>query len=168
MKYSDIYNHDNNELHRDVKEEILFFHSAVKGDMKAIQKNIEDRRFRDQNGVGTLSVDPVLNLKYHMVITTGILTRLCIEKGLNAETAFRMSDYYIKKLDNAKTEDDQSVDVLVKGVQSVIDNIKADDIIPYIDLSGYTAGEHEVEVLIENNDPRIEYVVTKKINVVIK
>ena len=69
---------------------------------------------------------------------------------------------------NAKTEDDQSVDVLVKGVQSVIDNIKADDIIPYIDLSGYTAGEHEVEVLIENNDPRIEYVVTKKINVVIK
>ena len=106
MKYSDIYNHDNNELHRDVKEEILFFHSAVKGDMKAIQKNIEDRRFRDQNGVGTLSVDPVLNLKYHMVITTGILTRLCIEQGLNAETAFRMSDYYIKKLDNAKTEDD--------------------------------------------------------------
>ncbi|MBE6161791.1 MAG: hypothetical protein E7158_06200 [Firmicutes bacterium] len=69
---------------------------------------------------------------------------------------------------NAKTENDQSVDVVVKGVQSVIDSVSADDIVPYIDLSGYTAGEHEVEVLVENDDPRIEYIVTKKINVVIK
>ena len=69
---------------------------------------------------------------------------------------------------NAKTENDQSVDVVVKGVQSVIDSVSADDIVPYIDLSGYTAGEHEVEVLIENDDPRVEYIVTKKINVVIK
>ena len=38
----------------------------------------------------------------------------------------------------------------------------------YVDLSGYTAGEHEVAVQIENNDPRIEYVVTKNITIVIK
>ena len=69
---------------------------------------------------------------------------------------------------NAKTENDQTVDVVVKGVQSVIDSIKPDDIIPYIDLSGYSAGEHEVAVLIENDDPRVEYIVTKNIKVVIK
>ena len=69
---------------------------------------------------------------------------------------------------NAKSESDQVVSVLVKGVQSVIDSISADDINAYVDLTGYTAGEHEVAVLIENNDPRIEYVVTKNITVVIK
>ena len=106
MKYSDIYSQNNDELHRDIKEEIQFFHSAASGDMQAIRKNIEERRFRDQTGVGTLSGDPVQNLKYHMVVTTAILTRICIERGLEAEKAFRMSDYYIKKLDDAKTEDD--------------------------------------------------------------
>lgn len=69
---------------------------------------------------------------------------------------------------NAKTEGDQVVNVVVKGVQSVIDSLTADDIVAYVDLSGYTAGEHEVAVQIENNDPRIEYVVTKNITIVIK
>ena len=69
---------------------------------------------------------------------------------------------------NAKTEGDQVVNVVVKGVQSVIDSLSADDIVAYVDLSGYTAGEHEVAVQIENNDPRIEYVVTKNITIVIK
>ena len=69
---------------------------------------------------------------------------------------------------NAKSESDQVVSVLVKGVQSVIDSINADDINAYVDLTGYTSGEHEVAVLIENNDPRVEYVVTKNITIVIK
>ena len=69
---------------------------------------------------------------------------------------------------NAKSEADQTVNVVVKGVQSVIDNISADDINPYVDLSGYSSGEHEVAVLVENDDPRVEYVVTKNIKVVIK
>ena len=69
---------------------------------------------------------------------------------------------------NAKSESDQVVSVLVKGVQSVIDSIDADDINAYVDLTGYTSGEHEVAVLIESNDPRVEYVVTKNITVVIK
>ena len=69
---------------------------------------------------------------------------------------------------NAKTESDQFVNVVVKGVQSVIDSLTADDIVAYVDLSGYTSGEHEVAVQIENNDPRIEYVVTKNITIVIK
>ena len=69
---------------------------------------------------------------------------------------------------NAKTESDQTVTVVVKGVQSVIDSISPDDIIAYVDLSGYSAGEHEVAVQIESDDPRIEYVVTKNITIVIK
>ena len=40
---------------------------------------------------------------------------------------------------NAKGEENQSVTVVVKGVQSVIDSISADDISAYVDLSGYNA-----------------------------
>ena len=106
MSYSMLYDTDNNETHRDIKEELMFFQSAGIGDMAAIRENVKQRRFRDLNGTGTLSQDPVLNLKYHMVITAGLLTRVCIEKGLETEHAFRMSDYYIRKLDFALTEDD--------------------------------------------------------------
>ncbi len=106
MGYSDIYDNEVSEMHRNISEEILFFHKAASGDIKAIRENISQHRFRDANGVGQLSVDPVLNLKYHLVITAGIITRVCIEQGLEPEKAFRMSDYYIKKLDYAPTEDE--------------------------------------------------------------
>lgn len=69
---------------------------------------------------------------------------------------------------NAKTLDDQTVTVVVKGVQSVIDSITADNINAYVDLNGYTSGDHEVPVQIENDDPRVEYVVTKNITISIK
>ena len=42
-----------------------------------------------------------------------------------------------------------SVPVIVKGVQSVIDEVDATNINAYIDLEGYTPGEYDVEVQIE-------------------
>lgn len=69
---------------------------------------------------------------------------------------------------NAKSEQDQYVNVVVKGVQAVIDSLSTDDIVAYVDLAGYTAGDHNVEVKVENDDPRIEYVVTKTISIGIK
>ena len=106
MDYSDILYTDNSDMHRDLKEEISFFHNVSIGNIAAISENISARRFRDYNGVGRLSKDPVTNLKYHMVITAGIIARICIGNGMEPEMAFRMSDYYIGLLDNAKNEDD--------------------------------------------------------------
>lgn len=68
---------------------------------------------------------------------------------------------------NAKSIKDQTVDVQVKGVESVIDGISADNIQTYIDLSGYTVGEHEIPVYIENSDPRVQYLVTSNIHIII-
>lgn len=58
-----------------------------------------------------------------------------------------------------------SVPVIVKGVQSVIDNVDASNINAYIDLEGYTPGEYDVEVQIENDDPRLNYVVSSTVKV---
>lgn len=90
-------------LHRDTSEELAFFHNVYSGNMEAIHKNCDEHRFMDSSGVGLLSTNPLTNIKYHMVVTAAIITRGCIENGLEPERAFRMSDFYIRRLDNAST-----------------------------------------------------------------
>ncbi len=69
--------------------------------------------------------------------------------------------------DNLKVNltDANAIAVQVKGVQSVIDNITEENISAYVDLSGYTAGDYEVELKIENDDPRVTFVVTSKVKI---
>ncbi len=51
-----------------------------------------------------------------------------------------------------------NITVNLKGVKSVIDAIRASDIIAYVDLSEYTEpGEYEVEVHVEGIDPKVQY-----------
>ena len=67
---------------------------------------------------------------------------------------------------SAVSSEDSFVQVNVKGVSSVIDQITADNITAYIDLQGYTEGEYEVDVNVEGTDLRVEYVSkTKKVKV---
>ena len=91
--------------HRPMNEEQEFFHAVYSGDLDFVRKNCQDRRFADSEGVGILSRDPVTNMKYHMVVSTAIITRLCVEHGLEMEQAFRLSDFYILKLDNVRSVD---------------------------------------------------------------
>lgn len=58
-----------------------------------------------------------------------------------------------------------NISVQVKGVQSVIDSVKPEDINAYIDLSKYSVGDHEVEVKIDNNDSRLSFVVNNTISI---
>ncbi|MDD3392998.1 MAG: CdaR family protein [Bacilli bacterium] len=64
------------------------------------------------------------------------------------------------------TEDDVQVSVVLKGVESVVNDISAEDITAYLDLSGYTEGEYEVEVNVSGTDVRVDYVSkTKKVKI---
>ena len=82
--------------HRQPTEEFLFYEAVMSGDVEAVRKNCEQERFMDSEGVGVLSKDPITNLKYHFVITTAMITRLCRQRGMELEQAFRMSDFYIQ------------------------------------------------------------------------
>ena len=62
---------------------------------------------------------------------------------------------------------DTSVSVELKGVKSVIDQISANDIIAYLDLSGYSEGIHEIEVKVDKTDVKVEYI-PKTIKVKVK
>ncbi len=89
--------------HRQPTEEFLFYQAVSNGNVAAVRKNCEQERFLDSEGVGILSRNQVTNLKYHFVITTAMITRLCRQKGMELEQAFRMSDFYIQKLDDIHT-----------------------------------------------------------------
>jgi YbbR domain-containing protein len=56
---------------------------------------------------------------------------------------------------NAATTEDQYIDVIVKGVESVINGIEASDITAYVDLSGLKTGTHTVPVKVSVNDSLI-------------
>ena len=72
------------------------------------------------------------------------------------------SDYTVQGTNENATR----VNVTLKGVQSVIDAITADDIQAYIDLDGYTEGEYEVEVQVSGTDNKVQYTsMTKKVKV---
>ena len=68
---------------------------------------------------------------------------------------------------NAASRDDMHVSVQVIGVQSVIDNIKEDDITAYVDLSGYTVGTHDVRVQVEGPDSKAQYIVSKDVKIIL-
>lgn len=96
-------NSEDETLHRSQKEEYLFYRAVSSGDLDTVRKNCEMKKFTDLEGVGTLSRNPVTNLKYHFVITTAFITRFCMEAGMETEQAYRLSDFYILKLDNLNT-----------------------------------------------------------------
>ena len=89
--------------HREPTEEFLFYRAVASGDVEQVKKNCDQGRFMEEEGVGVLSRDPVTNLKYHFVITTAMITRLCRQNGMELEQAFRLSDFYIQKLDDIYT-----------------------------------------------------------------
>lgn len=61
---------------------------------------------------------------------------------------------------------DGSVTVNLKGVASVLKDITADDIIAFVDLNGLAEGVHEVDVVIETTDTKVQYLSkTKKVSV---
>lgn len=90
-------------LHRPTNEEFAFYNAVSSGDIEAVRKNCAEGRFTDMDGVGILSCDPLTNLKYHFVITAALVTRFCVEAGMEMEQAFRLSDFYILKLDKLHT-----------------------------------------------------------------
>lgn len=58
-----------------------------------------------------------------------------------------------------------SVNVIVKGVQSVIEGVDESKINAYIDLEGYTSGEYDIPIQIENDDPKLNFVVSSTLKV---
>ena len=86
--------------HTTYDDESHRFHLLMNGDMRAVE---ESEKLLDASIQGTLSSDPLRNMRYLFIINTGIATRYMIEAGLSQETVFSISDVYIQKADTANT-----------------------------------------------------------------
>lgn len=94
---------DNESPHRHLNEEYSFYHAVKSGDMASVQMNCLQKRFSASDGMGTLSANPVTNIKYHFVIAAAMMARHCIDNGMEHNLSFRLSDFYIQKLDSIQT-----------------------------------------------------------------
>lgn len=109
MTYSqDLYdkelqNNESEELHRAPSVEYSFYNAVKCGDMETVLQNCTKDDFINLEGTGVLSRNPLTNIKYHFVVTAAMITRYCIDGGLDPEQAYRLSDFYILKMDSCTT-----------------------------------------------------------------
>lgn len=94
---------DNAIPHRPLVEENGFYHAVCSGDIAFIEQNCAEQAFTNPEGMGTLSTNALRNIRYHFVITTAMITRHCVNAGLEMEQAYRLSDFYILKMDSYQT-----------------------------------------------------------------
>lgn len=83
--------------------EYSFYTAAKTGDMETVVANCKEDAFIHLEGTGVLSRNTLTNIKYHFVVTAAMLTRYCIDGGLEPEQAYRLSDFYILKMDTCTT-----------------------------------------------------------------
>ena len=57
----------------------------------------------------------------------------------------------------ALSKENSTATIIVNGSQSIIDTLEAASINAYIDLSGLSVGEHEVEVKVSSDDTRLTF-----------
>lgn len=87
--------------HTSFDREIAFYESICSGNMELVRVFMEPLC---SEGCGILSEDPLRNLKYHMVVLAAMIARYCIKGGMSPEKSYSMSDFYIMKADNCRTE----------------------------------------------------------------
>ena len=89
--------------HRPPSVEYSFYTAVKTGDMETVVANCKEDAFIHLEGTGVLSRNALTNIKYHFVVTAAMLTRYCIDGGLEPEQAYRLSDFYILKMDTCTT-----------------------------------------------------------------
>lgn len=84
--------------HTTYDKELSFYQAVSLGDIKKLDEMYNEKMFyKSENG--KLSKDPIRNVRYHFLVTLTMITRFCIESGMNEQNAYGLSDIYIRKAD---------------------------------------------------------------------
>lgn len=95
--------HESEMLHDPLEHEYLFYEAVQGGNLTYVEEDLKRGGFSNLAGKGTLSRHPLNNIKYHFVVTTALITRNCVMAGMIQEQAYRLSDFYILKMDECVT-----------------------------------------------------------------
>ena len=144
----------------------VYGEQSVLDDLEYVPVNVdvdglkEDREYKlelnEPKGIKSMSVNN---------ITVGISLGTATDKDIsNVNIDVRNLDdkYSVQGL----SQSDIQVTVNVKGVETVLNNLTAEDITAYIDLKDFGPGEHEVAVKVEGTDSRVQYLSkTKRVKI---
>lgn len=103
LSHIEFLNREYNVSHLSYEREMAFFHSIKQGDIEEAHRLFEPLNSEE---MGKLSDDSLRNLKYHLIITVALITRYCIEGGMEMETAYNISDIYIRSIDKCRAEEE--------------------------------------------------------------
>ena len=88
--------------HVEYDHEYKYYENITMGNLEAVKADLADpndiTRYESPE-YGKLSNDFLRNMRYHFVVSTALITRLCVEKGLERELAYTLSDLYINQMD---------------------------------------------------------------------
>ena len=79
--------------------EIAFYEVVASGNTNRLEEAI--KALVSTQNRGTLSPDKLRNEKYHTIILAALVSRFCIEAGLEISVAYNLSDIYIELVDAA-------------------------------------------------------------------
>jgi len=125
--------------------------------------------------VSDLSSDKTFNI--NIVKPSGvraISTRtIAVKVELDSEITKEISDVKISTINldskykaQAVSKESSAVNVIVKGSEDAVNALDTNTIKATVDLSGYTPGEHEVEVTVTGDDLKLTYETkTKKVKI---
>ena len=85
------------------------YNKIKNGDVDGVRARFEIARqnfLNGRDGRGKLSSDPLRNVIYHLVASVAVISRLCIDGGMDMNTAYTLSDIYINQADEAETVDE--------------------------------------------------------------
>lgn len=102
LSHVEFLNREYKVSHLSYEREMAFFQSVRSGDTEQARQLFKPL---DSDQMGQLSDDSLRNLKYHLIITVALLTRYCIEGGMEMEAAYNLSDIYIRSIDKCRKEE---------------------------------------------------------------
>lgn len=97
------------QSHVEYTHEYGFYENIVTGNIDEVQKVLadpKDTKMYESAEYGRLSKDLLRNMRYHFVVSTALITRLCVERGLERELAYTLSDLYIGRMDMLNRAED--------------------------------------------------------------
>lgn len=88
------------QIHAPYESELRFYNCIRLGDLDQVRAIQSERSLCDKlDEMGVLSMNPVRNMRYHIIISIATITRYCIDGGMPPEYAYHLSDIYIRQVD---------------------------------------------------------------------
>lgn len=91
--------------HLEYNQEFQYYNAIASGDIENVSRYFmkEDDQAYSGDEYGKLSGDSLRNARYHFVVAVALITRICVEHGMERETAYTLSDIFIQKMDHLQT-----------------------------------------------------------------